>query len=204
MGNLLPSGDPVGMTDDAPTTCGIPDVSVATYTTDYVLSLTDFFADAETAAENLTYSIVGNTNSSLFSSLDINAERELDLSFASGIKGDSTITVRATDPSGIFVDTSFSVHVSNRPIISNFYCISECDDYYTLTGCVGDSDDPVEGDIVTFGGVLACYNLTATVDSDGVFSITAELIDLQSGTGTAQTADPHGVLSNLAQNWIMA
>ena len=52
--------------------------------------------------------------------------------------------------------------------------------------------------MVTFGGVLASYNLTATVGADGVFSVTVELVGLQDGTATAQTTDPHGVLSNLA------
>ena len=202
MGNALPNGDPVGMTDDAPTTCGIADVSVGSGTTDYVLSLTDFFDDAETAAVDLTYSIIGNSNPSLFNSLNINASKQLTLAFASGMKGDAALTVRTTDPSGIWTTASFTVRVSDAPFISNFYVISEGFDYYTLTGCVGDDDDDVEGFIVTFGGVLASYHLTATVEEDGVFAITVELPSLQGGSATAQTEDPHGVLSNLAIDWV--
>jgi hypothetical protein len=93
--------------------------------------------------------------------------------------------------------------VSNPPAISNFYCINEISDIWTLTGTVTDSDDRVQGDIVTFGGVLASYHLTATVGADGVFSVTAEITGLQSGTGTAQTSDPHGVLSNAAGCWVI-
>ena len=63
---------------------------------------------------------------------------------------------------------------------------------------------PVQGDVVTFGGVLASYNLQATVTTDGVFSLTVELDGLQMGTGTAQTTDPNGVPSNVAEDWIIA
>jgi hypothetical protein len=204
IGNVLPVANPVGMTDDAPTTSGISALSVAAGTTDYVLSLTDFFADAETTAADLTYSIVQNTNSSLFNSLNINSSGELDLSFASGMKGDASLTIRGTDPSGLFVSTTFSVHVSDAPFISNFYCISEYCDYWTLTGIVGDNDDPVEGYVIHFGGVFAGYNLTATADVDGVFSITVEMPGLSGGTGTAWTIDPHGVLSDPAEEWVIA
>jgi len=101
------------------------------------------------------------------------------------------------------VDTTVAVHVSDAPGISNFYCINEISNFWTLTGTVTDNDDPVEGYIVHFGGVLAGYNLTATVDANGVFCLTAELIGLQQGIGTAQTTDPHGVVSNSAADWII-
>jgi hypothetical protein len=203
IGNILPSANPVGMTDDAPTTSGISNVSVAAGTTDYLMSLPSFFADAETAAADLAYAVVQNTNPSLFNSLNINASKQLDLSFASGIKGNANLTIRATDPAGLFADTTFSVHVSDAPYITNFYCTSEYGDYWTLSGTVGDDDDPVAGDVITFGGVFANYHITATADIDGVFEFTVELPGLAGGTGTAQTQDPHGVLSNLAEDWII-
>jgi hypothetical protein len=204
IGNVLPSTNPVGMTDDAPTTGGISDASVAAGVTDHILSLTDFFADNETPAADLIYSVASNTNPSLFNSLNINSSGELDLSFASGMKGNASLTIRATDPAGLFVNTTFSVHVSDAPFISNFYCISEIGDYWTLTGIVGDNDDPVEGYAIHFGGVFAGYNLTATADVDGVFSITVEMPGLSGGTGSAWTIDPHGVLSALAEEWVIA
>jgi hypothetical protein len=201
---LLPSGNPVGMTDDAPTTSGIPDVSVATSTTDYILSLPNFFADTETPSNQLAYSVIQNTNASLFNSLNIDSSGNLDLSFVGNTGGDASLTIRATDPSGLIADTTLGVHRSAAPFITNFYCVSEYGDFWTLTGTVTDNDDPVAGDVVTFGGVLAGYNLTATVGTDGVFSLTTELAGLQEGTGTAQTCDPHGVLSNVAMEWILA
>ena len=201
--NSLPTGDPVGMTDDAPTTAGISDVSVATSTTDYVLSLPDLFEDAETASDQLTYSIVGNTNASLFNSLNIDSSGELDLSFAGSIAGDAEVTVRATDASGLVVDTTFGIHRSAKPFISDFYCVCEGGNQWTISGTVTDNDDSVEGYTVELGGVLASYHLTANVASDGVFVLTVELVGLQSGTATAQTTDPHGVLSNLATDTVI-
>jgi hypothetical protein len=202
-GTGLPLGGPVGVIDDAPTTAGIPDVSVATTTTDYVLSLPDFFEDAETASDQLTYSIVQNTNASLFNSLDIDSSGGLDLSFAGSVAGDATITVRATDASGLIVDTTVGIHRSAAPYISNFYCINESGNSWTISGNVADSDDSVVGDVVTFGGVLANYHLTATVASDGSFVLTVELVGVQQGTATARTVDPHGVLSNLASDYLV-
>lgn len=203
VGGSLPSGNPVGMTNDAPTTCGISDLSVATDAADYVLALTDFFEDAETQADDLVYSIVQNTNSSLFDSLNINSG-ELTFDFDDAATGDAVLTIRATDAAGLIVDTTVTVHVSDAPIISNFYCINEIGDIWTLTGIVTDTDDDVEGYVITFGGVLAGFGITATVGADGVFSITVELVGVQMGTGTAQTTDPHGILSNLAEDWVIA
>ena len=114
-----------------------------------------------------------------------------------------TLTIRATDSAGLIVDTTLPVHVSDAPVISNFYCINEVASFWTLTGTVTDTDDDVEGDIVRFGGVLAGYNLTATVGADGVFCVTVELVGLQEGTGTAQTSDPYGVLSNPVGYWLI-
>ena len=202
-GGVLPTGSPIGMTNDAPTTAGIPDVSVATTVTDHILSLADFFEDAETASDQLAYSIVHNTNASLFSSLNIDSSGDLDLAFAGTITGDADLTIRATDAAGLTVETTVKVHRSVAPFISNFYCIFEEGNVWTITGIVTDNDDSVEGLTITLGGVLAGYHLTATAASNGVFTLTVELIGLQGGTATARTADPHGVLSNLAQDSVI-
>jgi autotransporter-associated beta strand protein len=132
--------------------------------------------------------------------------------FAKGVSS-SIITVTLIDNKGLInydlagkyvAISTLAAPVSNAPVISNFYCINDFSDFWTLTGTVTDNDDPVEGDIVTIGGVLASYHLTATVGADGVFSVTVDgLPGLESGTGTAQTTDPHGVLSNIACYWII-
>ena len=134
VGNVLPNGNPAGMTDDAPTTAGIPDVGVATGTIDYVLSLPNFFASDETASTNLAYSIVKNTNASNFSSLNIDSQGNLTMNFASNAYGDATLTIRATDPAGLIVDTTVSVHISDPPGISDFGAVEGPLDFWTFSG----------------------------------------------------------------------
>ena len=100
------------------------------------------------------------------------------------------------------MSTKLHVHASQAPYINDFYCINDYGNYWTLTGNVGDPDDPVAGDVVTFGGMLAQYHLTTTVRNDGVFDLTVDLPGLQGGIVTAQTQDPHGVSSAVAQDLI--
>ena len=190
--------------DNPPTTSGIPAVSVATNTANHVVSLPDSFADVETASNNLVYSVINNTNASLFNSLNIDSSGNLNLAFAANTAGNAILTIRATDAAGLSVDTTLAVHVSDAPFISNFYCVQEYGNFWTLSGTVTDNDDAVEDYVITFGGELESYHLTTTAEVDGVFSLTVELTGLQQGTGTAQTHDPHGVLSNLAMDYIIA
>jgi hypothetical protein len=89
------------------------------------------------------------------------------------------------------------------PEISDFYCINDYGDYWTFTGVVTDNDDPVAGDVVTFGGVLSGYHLSAVVDADGVFCLTVELPGLREGEATAQTKDRHGAKSEVAWDWVV-
>ena len=68
-GKTLPSGIPAGMTNDPPTTAGIPDLYFDTTPgegnpTSSVLSLPNYFADLQTPPANMTYTIVQNTNPS--------------------------------------------------------------------------------------------------------------------------------------------
>jgi hypothetical protein len=184
------------VTDDAPTTAGIPDIGVATGTTDYVLSLPNYFQSDETASTNLAYSIVNNTNPSIFNSLTIDSQGNLTMDFAGNADGVSTLTIRATDPAGLLVDTTAAVHVNTPPAIGGFTAVQGSSDYWTLSGTVSDSDVAVAGDVVAFGGTLAGYNLTATVNADGTFTVDAPLPGFQGGLATAQTQDPYGVPSN--------
>ncbi|MCE5268291.1 MAG: dockerin type I domain-containing protein [Planctomycetaceae bacterium] len=200
VGALLPSGAPAGATCDAPTTGGIPDLSIAKGTVDHVFALTDFF---EASTPNLSFSVLQNSNPSLVSGLSIDSGT-LELTFANNMTGDANITIRATDGNGLIVDAMLKTHVSAAPVITDFTCINEIGDFWTLTGSVTDSDDPVAGDIVRFGGVFASFNVTATVGQDGVFSVTFEFVGLQSGGCSAQVTDPHGVTSEMALWWILA
>jgi hypothetical protein len=94
-------------------------------------------------------------------------------------------------------------HRNSAPRISDFLCINHMGPYWTLQGKVTDSDSPVEGMVINFGGVLAGYNYTAVVQADGTFSVTEYFQGLQSGTATAQTADQNNNQSNLAMYMII-
>jgi hypothetical protein len=168
------------------------------------LSVTDFSADAKTPPDDLVHSVIQGTRQS---GVNVPALASLDRLSAqsenSGLAG-------ATLPSGVSTSDALSTaailttdSTNQAPYISDFYCINDFGTWWTLTGYVTDADDPVEGDVITFGGVLAEYNLTTTVDVDGVFCLSVSLHGLHSGIATAQTSDPHGALSNVAMYWII-
>ena len=158
-------------------------------------------------AQSYTIDWGDGTSPQSYTEAQINASnRQVSHTFADGVLS-PVITVTLTDSAGRVYwcagGKCVAVHspeapVSFEPAIIEFYCINDVADIWTLTGIVVDYDDPVEGFMVMFGGVLAGYNLSATVDADGVFTLTVELHGLQEGTGTAQTFDPHGVLSDVA------
>lgn len=202
LGDTLPSGDPAGLSNDAPTTAGICDVTVNQNAADYVIQLFDAFDDAEDDDDDLTYSVVGNTNPSLFDSWDIDAYGGLTLDFAADAYDGADLTIRATDSQGLFVETTFSVYVNAAPVITDFIGTAGYDDYWTFGGRVSDPDDVVEGMTVILGGVLDGYGAIAVVQADGTFSVTWQFVGLQTGTATARTFDWHGAESNLAEYWI--
>jgi hypothetical protein len=90
------------------------------------------------------------------------------------------------------------------PVIYNFAVDQSSEGSWTISGQVYDPDDNVEGMTVYFGGVLAKYGLTATVDANGNFFIAVEISDIQGGTATAQTYDWSLNPSNLAQCYVIA
>ena len=100
--------------NEAPTTLGIPALSVAQDDADALVDLFAAFDDSTDPDPLLTYSLTGNTNPSLFSSTTISvtpAAGTLTLDYAPGQSGQATLTVRATDSGGLFTDASFLVTV---------------------------------------------------------------------------------------------
>ena len=101
----------------APTTSGISDVNVLQGSSDTVIDLLSAFSDTEDPDNTLNYSIVSNTNASLFTAITIdNGANTLNLDYDSLVNGTTEITVRATDSELLTVDTVFTVTVSNEPI----------------------------------------------------------------------------------------
>jgi VCBS repeat-containing protein len=100
-------------TNDAPTASGVADVDVNEDAADTMIDLNAAFDDTDNIDAELTYAIVGNTNIGLFSSTGINAVTgQLTLAYAADMNGSTQITIRASDPAGLSVDTLFTVSVS--------------------------------------------------------------------------------------------
>lgn len=101
----------VSNVDEAPTTTGLADVFVNEDSTDVVIDLTTAFSDVETPSAALSYSIIGNSNPTLLSGTPV-VGGNLTLKFAANANGNAFVTVRATDPQGLFVTTAFNVVVA--------------------------------------------------------------------------------------------
>ncbi len=103
----------VNAVNDAPTTSGIANVLVNEDAADTVIDLFAAFADVEDAATALTYTMQNNTNPGLFTATTIDGTAgTLTLDYALNQNGTATLTVRATDTGGLFVETSFTVTVN--------------------------------------------------------------------------------------------
>ena len=76
------------------------------------------FTDGEEGSA-LTYSIESNTNSGLVTPTIVAADSTLDLSFTASTSGTTTITMRATDTGGLFVDDVFTVTVNGPPTVAS-------------------------------------------------------------------------------------
>ena len=83
------------------------------------------------------------------------------------------------------------------PFISDFSASHVYGNLWTFSGQVTD-DQSVTGLIVHLGGLPSLQGVTATVNSQGWFSVTVQLGSNESGTATAQTTDVGGLASNVA------
>lgn len=111
-----------GGSNAAPTIANaITDKSVAFNTSSLTVAFANTFAD-DGGAGNLSYSVTGNTNTSLVTGASINGTN-LTLNIASGQSGASTIKLKATDAQGLSVEDEFIVTVSPNsntgPAVSN-------------------------------------------------------------------------------------
>ncbi|MEC7838440.1 MAG: Ig-like domain-containing protein, partial [Chlamydiota bacterium] len=113
----------VNPVNDAPTVANaIADITVSEDSANTVLDLSHAFEDVDilTNNDNLTFTVVSNTNSSLVgASLSGNS---LTLDYADNQNGVATIKVRATDSTGAYVEDTFTVTVNavnDAPIVNN-------------------------------------------------------------------------------------
>src|SRR6185503_6499080 len=92
---VLPSGVPAGISDDAPTAAGFTLFSLDDDSVNAALPLASYFNDFEDGAGGLSYMIVSNSNGSLFDTAAITGGNSLLLNAADGVSGRSLITIRA-------------------------------------------------------------------------------------------------------------
>jgi len=97
--------------NDGPTAGAVPNITVRQGAADFSLDLYSVFSDLETSDALLVYSVSGNTNSALFTSVTISLGT-LTLDYNAVVFGSSVITVRATDEGSSFVEASFTVTVN--------------------------------------------------------------------------------------------
>ena len=137
------------------------------------------FADVEEGSA-LTYSILSNTNSGLVTPTIVPADSTLDLSFTASTTGSATITIRATDSGGLFVDDVFIVTVTVVPAVA-------VTPDTTAAGRLpsNGTNYTVDFNVVNTGSGTDDYDLLTT-KSPG----TAITVVSITGTGVTQDADP--------------
>ena len=95
----------------APTTTGLPNITVHDTVTPSFIAIQNYFNDDEDTASGLRYAITGNSNPGLFSFVGIDAGGILTIKYRPGIGGIGNITVKATDTQGKSVSAVSQVAV---------------------------------------------------------------------------------------------
>ncbi len=188
----LPMGEPLGVSFDAPTTTGFQLATITDRTSETRISLHDVFDDLEDSDTELSYTIVSQSNNSLFDSVTVDVGAgELVLDPADTGWGRNRIVVQATDSSGLAVRAELPVdvdYVNSIPIIVDLTPAFIKDDIWAVYGSVQDGDDVVEGLIVELSGL---FSGRAVVMADGTFTY-KQSIGSASGFAFAQTSDRQG------------
>ena len=161
--------------NDAPTSSGIADVAVMEDAAPSFIDLLSAFADIDDGVSGLSFTVANSSNPALFASQTIDTDTgQLHLDFAANANGASTLTVRATDPSGEQVDTTFSVTVTavnDTPAIGSLQAITlgidevrVIDNHYLSATDVDNAADeirftltstPAHGDLLRLGTLLS-------------------------------------------------
>lgn len=163
--------------NDTPTTSGISDVVVNEDALATNIGLFDAFEDIDDPDGDLIYNITANSNPNLFSNTSI-AAGTLTLNYAADENGSSSITIRATDTGGMFVETTFSVTVNpvnDAPVAVDDDYITDQENPLTVVapGVLGNDGD-IDGDslIVVNASVSDPTNGSVSLNLDGSFTYT--------------------------------
>ncbi|WP_417658039.1 FG-GAP-like repeat-containing protein, partial [Pseudidiomarina aestuarii] len=128
-------------------------------------TLANRFTDAETDASSLIYSVEANNNTAVVGASINNSTDVLTLSYAANTSGSATITIRATDAGGLFVEDTFTVTV---------LAVNDAPTDLTLSNA----------SVNQSGGINAVVGTLSTTDVDDV----NHTYTLVSGTGSTDNA----------------
>ncbi len=116
---------------------------------DETVDLNELFEDVDDDATSLTYEIVNVTNLSLFKSFIFYlGVGQLSIGYASNQSGASDVTIRATDPGGLWAENTVTVNVApvnDAPTSSGIADFSVLEDSEVLSFNLGDYFDDVRG-----------------------------------------------------------
>ncbi|MGA2254439.1 MAG: autotransporter-associated beta strand repeat-containing protein, partial [Thermoguttaceae bacterium] len=196
--------------DRGPTSSGIGDVTVNAGRVSSVVDLWSAFTDADEADSALTYQVTGDSNSQLFSAVGIDpATGHLTLSYAIGALGTAALTVRATDPGGLYTETTFTVTVAHPedPVLywypqggSHVWSTSaanwndESDGSGNQSYWVNDGYEAVfsnTADTVTVNGTVVANSVAFDTSGYAIVPGTSALLSLDTG-GTTISVDNSG------------
>jgi hypothetical protein len=176
--NTLPSGVPLGIGDNAPTTSHFSRVQIGNDAIDVAISLWDAFDDVEDSDDELTYAIESVGDPGLFDSYSINSTtgQLIVNTFTSttiSVSGRTAMQVSATDSSGQTVRSTitFDVHRSNSSTSLTAQATQGSQYVWCVSGTVADSDDDVDDLWILLSGPIV---VLVPVHSDGTFSYSFE------------------------------
>lgn len=194
----LPTGNPYGVGNDAPTNSGFARQSISNAAIDYAISLWGAYGDVESGASGLTYSVASNSAPTLFDSVAINqGTGHLILNAASGVSGRAYVAVVGTDAAGLSTESIVTIDVNRNnlsPQILDCQHAWASENTWIISGTVTDADDDMTGLLVEFHGIRTTR---AAIYPDGTFELAIILEDGETGDLSAITYDPHGSHSNM-------
>ncbi len=196
--------------NDQPTSSPISDIQVLEDAAAPLITLFDHFEDVEDADNQLTYTIISNSNPSLFGAIPpiSSTNGNLTLPLAPDEHGTADLTVRATDSGGLSADESFEVEVlpvNDAPSFTSGgnVIIPEDSEPYSEQWATNISpgpasevnetvsfnvivDDPTLFDIQPLIGPTGILSFTPKADISGESNITVTLVD-NGGTANGGT-----------------
>lgn len=103
----------VGAVNNAPTSSGVADVSASEDDSPVKIDIKATASDVDDEVNSLTYAILSNSNTALFSSVVLDSAGKLHLNYAANAYGTANFVVRINSSGGQFVDVPFDVIVAS-------------------------------------------------------------------------------------------